>query len=86
MRGMTISPEKVWFDEDNLWVLLSDGRTVGAPLVWFPRLLNADSASRKDYELSVHGIHWDALDEDISVQGLLAGLGDQTHPKRESVA
>lgn len=35
---MTISPEKVWFDGDNLWVLLSDGRTVGAPLVWFFRL------------------------------------------------
>ena len=83
---MTISPEKVWFDEDNLWVLLSDGRTVGAPLVWFPRLLSADSASREAFELSVHGIHWDSLDEDISVQGLLAGLGDQTHPKRESVA
>ncbi|MDX5385801.1 MAG: hypothetical protein LPK15_06315 [Alteromonadaceae bacterium] len=31
---MTISPEKVWFGGDNLWVLLSDGRTVGAPLVW----------------------------------------------------
>lgn len=83
---MTISPENVWFDEDNLWVRLSDGRTVGAPLVWFPRLLNADTASRQDFELSAHGIHWDSLDEDISVQGLLHGVGDQSHPKREHVA
>ena len=83
---MTISPEKVWFDEDNLWVMLSDGRTIGAPLAWVPRLLHADQRSREDVEVSAHGIHWDALDEDISVQGLLAGSGDQTHPKRERAA
>lgn len=83
---MTISPEKVWFDEDNLWVMLSDGRTIGAPLAWFPRLLHAGEKARQDCELSVHGIHWDSLDEDISVAGLLAGRGDQTRPKRESAA
>lgn len=83
---MTISPENVWFDDDNLWVELSDGRTIGAPLVWFPRLLNASQAERVDFELSPHGIHWDQLDEDISVEGLLKGLGDQTHPKRDRVA
>ncbi len=83
---MTISPEKVWFDEDSLWVTLSDGRTIGAPLAWFPRLLHADDTARQEFELSVHGIHWDALNEDISVQGLLAGHGDQTHPKRDRAA
>ena len=83
---MTISPEKVWFDEDNLWVLLSDGRTIGAPLAWFPRLLHANPTTREAFELSVHGIHWDALDEDISVQGLLRGLGDQTHPNSDQAA
>lgn len=83
---MTISPEKVWFDEDNLWVNLSDGRTIGAPLAWFPRLLHADSGAREDFELSVHGIHWDSLDEDISVLGLLAGHGDQTRPKHNRAA
>ncbi|GHD53916.1 Protein of unknown function [Marinobacter persicus] len=83
---MTISPEKVWFDEDSLWVILSDGRTIGAPLAWFPRLLHADKAARDGFELSVHGIHWDDLDEDISVQGLLAGQGDQTHPKQDHAA
>ncbi|NMT65237.1 DUF2442 domain-containing protein [Marinobacter orientalis] len=83
---MTISPEKVWFDEDNLWVMLSDGRTIGAPLAWFPRLLHADKNARDDFELSVHGIHWDSLDEDISVRGLLAGQGDHTHSKRDHAA
>jgi hypothetical protein len=83
---MNISPEKIWFDEDSLWVMLSDGRTIGAPLAWFPRLLHAGHEVRQDYELSVHGIHWDALDEDISVQGLLAGHGDQSHPKPNRAA
>lgn len=83
---MTISPEKVWFDEDNLWVVLSDGRTLGAPLAWFPRLLHAKTTSREAFELSVHGIHWDSLDEDISVQGLLKGSGDQKHPNRDQAA
>ena len=71
--GSSISPEKVWFDEDNLWVLLADGRTIGAPLVWFPRLWQADRYSREHFELTAHGIHWSSLDEDISVQGLLNG-------------
>jgi len=83
---MNISPEKIWFDEDNIWVMLSDGRTIGAPLAWFPRLLHAGPDDRQDYELSAHGIHWDTLDEDISVQGLLAGHGDQSHSKPNHAA
>ena len=67
----SISPQKVRFDEDNLWVLLTDGRTIGVPLVWFPRLLHADQAALACFELSARGIHWDQLNEDISVQGLL---------------
>ena len=59
---------------------------IRAPLAWFPRLLHADKAARACFELSVHGIHWDELDEDISVQGLLAGQGDQTHPKKDHAA
>lgn len=46
----------------------------------FPRLLHATKAQREGYELSRRGMHWDALDEDISVAGLLAGQGDLTHP------
>ncbi|MDP2063817.1 MAG: DUF2442 domain-containing protein [Phaeovulum sp.] len=73
---MTISAETVRFDEDAMWVGLADGRVVGVPLAWFPRLLHATHAAREAYALSAFGIHWEALDEDISVAGLLAGRGD----------
>lgn len=75
---MTISAETVRFDEDCMWVGLSDGRTIGVPLAWFPRLLAASSADREAFEISPLGLHWEALDEDISVAGLLAGKGDRT--------
>jgi len=68
----------VRFDADTLWVDLQDGRTVGVPLAWFPRLLAATPAQRAEVTLSRRGLHWEALDEDISVEGLLAGRGDQT--------
>jgi hypothetical protein len=67
----------VRFDEDSMWVGLSDGRTLGVPLAWFPRM-NATPAERERVELSRVGLHWEDLDEDISVAGLLAGLGDIT--------
>jgi hypothetical protein len=49
---MTISPTAVRFDESTVWVKLSDGRTIGVPLAWFPRLLNASPAQRESVELS----------------------------------
>jgi hypothetical protein len=73
---MNTSPKAVRFDDDNLWVSLADGRTIAAPLAWFPRLLQATSAQRAQVELSKGGLHWDALDEDISVSGLLLGQPD----------
>jgi hypothetical protein len=69
---------RVRFDEDSMWVDLSDGRTLGVPLAWFPRLLNASPTQREEVRITSRGLHWDALDEDISVAGLLAGLGDQS--------
>jgi hypothetical protein len=77
---MSISPRSVRFDEDCLWVELEDGRTIGAPLAWFPRLLHATREQREAFELSRRGIHWEALDEDVSVAGLLKGQGDLTRP------
>jgi len=79
---MSISPKALRFDEDNLWVELTDGRTVGVPLAWFPRLFHASPEQREDYELSRRGMHWEALDEDISIEGILAGRGDQTKTRR----
>jgi len=63
----------VWFDEDMLHVRLADGREVGVPVAWFPRLENASPAERKNWRLIGDGIgiHWPDLDEDISVRGLL---------------
>jgi len=68
----------VRFDADSFWVDLSDGRTIGVPLAWFPRLLHGTVEQREQVRISSRGLHWEALDEDISVAGLLAGLGDQS--------
>ena len=78
--GMTsfVKATSVRFDDDNMWVELSDGRTLGVPLAWFPRLLHANRSQRKAYRISSRGLHWEELDEDISIAGLLAGRGDQT--------
>jgi len=73
----SVSAMRVRFDEDSMWVDLSDGRTLGVPLAWFPRLLNSLPAQREEVRITSRGLHWEALDEDISVAGLLAGLGDQ---------
>ena len=61
-----------------MWVALSDGRTIGIPPAWFPRLLNASPEARSRVEINRFGPHPDELDEDISIEGLLAGRGDQT--------
>ena len=78
--GMTslVKASSVRFDDDNMWVELSDGRTLGVPLAWFPRLLHATPKQRAACRISTRGLHWEELDEDISIAGLLAGRGDQT--------
>ncbi len=67
--------EKVNITKDTLTVDLSDGRTISVPLAWFPRLLHATNQGRKHWRLigKGQGIHWEGIDEDISVEGLLAG-------------
>ena len=77
---------RVHFDADSLWVDLADGRIIGIPLAWFPRLLRATPAEREQVRISTRGLHWDALDEDISIAGLLAGQGDQTNRDKSFAA
>jgi len=61
--------------EDTLSVELADGRTIAAPLAWYPRLTHATAEERKNWRLIAdgRGIHWPAIDEDISVANLLDG-------------
>jgi hypothetical protein len=75
---MSTSPKSVRFDDDSLWVDLADGRVIAVPLAWFPRLLHATPEQRAKVQLTPRGLHWDELDEDISIDGLLSGRGDQT--------
>ena len=77
---MSISAKAVRCDDETLWVDLADGRTIGAPLAWFPRLMRASAEERADFIISPsgRGLHWEKLDEDISVEGLLAGRGDHS--------
>jgi hypothetical protein len=67
--------ENVKVTADTLSVDLSDGRTISVPLEWFPRLVHATPEERNNWRLigSGQGFHWEAIDEDISVEGLLAG-------------
>jgi Protein of unknown function (DUF2442) len=68
---------EVSISEDELTVLLADGRKISVPLVWFPRLLHATADQRQNFELlgEGEGIHWPAVDEDLSVVGLLRADG-----------
>jgi len=65
----------VRFDDHSLIVDLMDGRTISAPLAWYPRLANATPAQRQHWEKcgGGFGIHWPDVDEDLSTEGLLRG-------------
>ena len=77
---MSSLAKSVSFDANTMWVDFVDGRKLGVPLAYFPRLLNAMPAQREQYEISGggSGLHWDEIDEDISVENLLLGIGDRT--------
>ncbi|MFQ5730161.1 MAG: DUF2442 domain-containing protein, partial [Waddliaceae bacterium] len=61
------SANRVWFDRENMWVSLTDGRQLSIPLAYFPRLLNATPKQRESVEMSGGGtgLHWEEIDEDI---------------------
>ena len=65
----------VRFTEDTISVNLMDGRTIAVPMAWYPRLLNASPEQLTQWEIcgGGYGIHWEALDEDLSTEGMLRG-------------
>ncbi len=67
--------KQVHCTDDELVVVLADGRGISVPLAWFPRLLRATEVQRSNFEMlgDGYGIHWPDIDEDISVEGLLRG-------------
>ena len=69
--GKSIADE-VWFNADKLYVKLTDGREIGVPLFWFPKLYEANEKQRLNYRFIGKGlgIHWTDLDEDLSISGL----------------
>ena len=78
MSTLVVNVEPLAIDvsctDDALRVVLADGREIAVPLVWFPRLVNATPEQRREWRLigGGIGIHWEAVDEDISVESLLA--------------
>lgn len=89
MRTLNLESEplavEVSFTPDTFRVTLEDSRELSIPLAWFPRLLHGTPEQREQWELigRGQGIHWEALDEDISISGLLAGRGDQTRRRKD---
>jgi len=69
-----IGVKNIRFTDDRIYFELKDGREIGVPLEWFPRLKNASPEKRADYYLTANGtgVHWDKLDEDISIKYLLS--------------
>jgi hypothetical protein len=72
-KSTNVLASKVWFSKDMLFVHLQDGREIGVPLLWFPRLRKASEDQLNDWRLIGNGIgiHWESIDEDISVSALL---------------
>ncbi|NQU06727.1 MAG: DUF2442 domain-containing protein [Calditrichaeota bacterium] len=79
----TVTAQNVSVTEDTIIIDLIDGRTISAPLLWYPRLLHSDQEERNNWRLigRGEGIHWPKLDEDISVENVLLGKssGESQH-------
>jgi hypothetical protein len=77
-------PVSVSFTDDSMSVALEDGRIITVPVAWYPRLAKASAEQRLAFELSPAGVHWDEIDEDISVEGMLVGRGEATTAPRKA--
>ena len=72
-KSTNVLASEVWFSKDMLFVHLQDGREIGVPLLWFPRLRKASEEQLNEWRLIGNGvgIHWESIDEDISISALL---------------
>ena len=75
VEAQRVTASRVEITDDTITVDLSDGRTISAPLAWYPRLSHGTPDERKRWRFIADGlgIHWPDLDEDISIENLLAG-------------
>ena len=86
MHGSEVKPgervKDVHFTEDTMAVDLVDGRTIIVPLVWFPKLLDATTDQRRNWQVSGagYGLYWPDVDEDLSTDGLLHGAPAAPEP------
>lgn len=60
---------KVWFEQNQIFILTPSGEKKSHPLSWFPKLLNASDEERNDFNISPFGVHWEKIDEDLSFEG-----------------
>ena len=77
-------PVSVSFTDDSMSVALEYGRIITVPVAWYPRLAKASTEQRLAFELSPAGVHWDEIDEDISVEGMLVGRGEASTAPRKA--
>ncbi|MEX0594945.1 MAG: DUF2442 domain-containing protein [Candidatus Paceibacterota bacterium] len=72
-KSANVKASTIWFSNDMLYVRLEDGREIGVPLLWFPRLRKANQVQLNNWRFIGNGIgiHWESLDEDISISALL---------------
>ena len=65
---------EVFFTKEKIFFVLKDGREIGTPLEWYPKLLNASNEERLNFTISPggYGVHWEDLDEDLSANGMLS--------------
>ena len=73
--AVELHPQALSYSDEAILVQLVDGRVISAPLIWFPKLASATKEQLNNWELlgEGEGIHWPALDEDLSIAGLLSG-------------
>ena len=71
-----VKVESLWFDEEYIYLKIADGRIIGNPIKWFPRLATASKEQRNNYEFICRntGIHWPDIDEDLSVKNMISSL------------